>query len=69
MTELEQFKTEIEAFIEKHQMNATEFGKKFCQSSNFVFKLRKGREPMTATRQKIIKKMAIYEAVEGHSRP
>ena len=57
MSEIEQFKTEIERFIQANGLTPTGFGKKFAGDPLFVFQLRDGREPRTETRSKILEAM------------
>lgn len=57
MTEVEKFRTEVETFIARHGMKPTRFGKDFAGDPLFVFQLRKGREPRTDTRQKVLAAM------------
>lgn len=54
MTEIENFKSTVEAFIAQHELTATGFGKKFANDPLFVFQLRNGREPRTVTRRKVL---------------
>ncbi|MCI5073420.1 hypothetical protein [Oricola sp.] len=61
MSEIEAFKAEVERFIETHNLNPTQFGKTFAGDPLFVFQLRDGREPRTATRQKISAAMSEFE--------
>lgn len=61
MTDLERFVTEVEAYIAAHRMTPTQFGMMFAGDPKFVFDLRAGREPRTATRQRILD--AMREAV------
>ena len=55
---LEEFKAKIEAYISSHQMTPTSFGKSFAGDPLFVFQLREGREPRTATRNKVLEAMS-----------
>ncbi|TPM39344.1 hypothetical protein FJ951_26925 [Mesorhizobium sp. B2-2-3] len=54
MTDLERFQQIVEQFIADRAMSPTEFGKQFAGDPLFVFQLRKGREPRTATRQRVL---------------
>jgi len=54
MTDLEHFQQAVEQFIADKGMTPTEFGKQFAGDPLFVFQLRKGREPRTATRQRVL---------------
>lgn len=54
MTDLEHFQQAVEQFIADNAMTPTEFGKQFAGDPLFVFQLRKGREPRTATRQRVL---------------
>lgn len=64
MSEIETFKNSVEDFIAKANITPTLFGKKFANDPLFVFQLREGREPRSATRQKIIEAM---EAERGEA--
>jgi homoserine dehydrogenase len=57
MTEIEQFRTEVERFITDRGITPTRFGKEFAGDPLFVFQLREGREPRTDTRSRIIEAM------------
>lgn len=57
MSEIETFRTAVEAFLESHGMAPTRFGKQFAGDPLFVFQLRDGREPRTDTRLRIIEAM------------
>lgn len=46
-------------------MKATRFGKDFAGDPLFVFQLRKGREPRTDTRQRIVEAMSSRQAGEA----
>ena len=54
MSEIEHFKTAVEAFIASQKITATSFGKKFANDPLFVFQLRQGREPRSGTRAKVL---------------
>lgn len=60
MTEIEAFKAKVERFIVDHDMNATQFGKTFAGDPLFVFQLRDGREPRSATRDRIVSAMQDF---------
>lgn len=57
MSEIETFKETVEAFIADNNLTPTSFGKKFAGDPLFVFDLRQGREPRTATRQRVLEAM------------
>lgn len=63
MSEIETFKTTVEAFIKQKAITPTSFGKKYAGDPLFVFQLREGREPRTKTRQKVLDAIQS-EAVE-----
>jgi homoserine dehydrogenase len=46
---LEQFRSEVEAFLVDKEMQPTEFGRQTLGDPNFVFDIRDGREPRLAT--------------------
>jgi homoserine dehydrogenase len=62
MTEIEQFRTEVERFITDRGITPTRFGKEFAGDPLFVFQLREGREPRTDTRSRIIEAMRAEAA-------
>ncbi len=64
MSELEKFKSHVEAFILKNELTPTKFGSKFAGDPNFVFSLREGREPRSSTRQKVENSMLGSSANE-----
>lgn len=57
MTEIERFRTDVENYISRHKLSPTRFGKELAGDPLFVFQLRRGREPRTETRQKVLKAM------------
>lgn len=63
MTEAMSFLQTIEAFIDKHEMKPTQFGKLFAGDPLFVFQVRNGREPRSATRQRVLDAMREYQPV------
>lgn len=54
MSELDEFKSTVEHFIEANSMTPTQFGKRFASDPLFVFQLRNGREPRASTRRKVL---------------
>lgn len=58
MSEIEAFRKTVEAYIASKKITATRFGKDFAGDPLFVFQLRKGREPRTATRTKVLYALA-----------
>ena len=48
------FKKQVEDFLGKTDMNATNFGREAVSDPSFVFNLRKGRECRERTRLKVI---------------
>jgi len=54
MTEIERFRDTVEKFIAKRGMTPTQFGREYASDPLFVFQLRKGREPRSETRQRIL---------------
>lgn len=54
MTELECFRETIERFITENNLTATQFGREYASDPLFVFQLREGREPRSATRERIL---------------
>lgn len=66
MSEIETFIGTVEAYIAKENISPTQFGKKFAGDPLFVFDLRGGREPRTATRRKVLLAMELehQEAAE-----
>jgi homoserine dehydrogenase len=59
MTELERFQTTVERFISDNSLTPTQFGREYAADPLFVFQLRKGREPRSATRDRILAAMGI----------
>jgi len=57
MTEIEQFRAEVEQFLTDKGISPTRFGKEFAGDPLFVFQLREKREPRTDTRARIIEAM------------
>lgn len=57
MSEIEAFKNKVEAFIEARGITPTMFGKRFAGDPLFVFQLRQGREPRSATRARVLSAM------------
>lgn len=58
MTEIERFRDTVEQFIASKGITPTQFGREFAADPLFVFQLRDGREPRTATRQRILDAIA-----------
>ena len=58
MTEIERFRDSVEQFIASRGITPTQFGREFAADPLFVFQLREGREPRTATRQRILDAIA-----------
>ena len=54
MTEIERFRETVERFIASNGMTPTQFGREYAADPLFVFQLRAGREPRTATRERIL---------------
>lgn len=54
MTEIELFRETVERFIASNGMKPTKFGREYAGDPLFVFQLRRGREPRTETRQRIL---------------
>lgn len=53
MNELDKLRERVEAYIDRHGLTATRFGREAVGDPLFVFKLRGGREPRLATREKV----------------
>jgi len=53
MIEPNAFKAEIEAFIKKHGIAATRFGKEAVGDPEFVFDIREGRSPSWRTAERV----------------
>jgi len=64
MSEIEAFRARVEAFISKRGWTPTRFGREAARDPLFVFQLRDGREPRTATRQKVAEFMDEGDAAE-----
>ncbi|MEP2183367.1 hypothetical protein [Roseibium sp.] len=54
MSELETFRSSVEVFIKAHDWTPTRFGREAAGDPLFVFQLRKGREPRSATRERVL---------------
>lgn len=57
MDDIEKFKAAVERHLVETGTSPSGFGKKFARDPNFVFKLRKGREPRRAVRERILAAM------------
>lgn len=53
MSEIEAFRARVEAFISDRGWTPTRFGREAARDPLFVFQLRDGREPRSATRQRV----------------
>jgi predicted transcriptional regulator len=62
MSEIEKFRNEVERYLTETGVTPTQFGKDFAGDPLFVFQLRKGREPRTETRQRILDAMQTARA-------
>lgn len=65
MSEIEAFKSTVEKFIADNAMTPTQFGKQFARDPRFVFQLREGREPRTATRRHVLDALQREQAVSA----
>lgn len=54
MSEIDTFRARVEAFISERGWTATRFGRMAARDPLFVFQLREGREPRSATRLKVV---------------
>jgi hypothetical protein len=61
MTEIEKFRQKVEDFIAREGWSPSRFGQESANDAKLVFQLRSGREPMTATREKILRFMREYK--------
>ncbi len=66
MIEPNAFKAEIEAFIQKHGIAATRFGKEAVGDPKFVFDIREGRSPSWRTAARVKSFMAGYQPAPDH---
>ncbi|MHC5655991.1 hypothetical protein [Stappia sp. ICDLI1TA098] len=57
MSEVEAFIKSVERFIAVREWTATRFGREMVNDPRFVFQLRKGREPRSSVRQRVLEKM------------
>jgi hypothetical protein len=64
MSELLAFKSQVEQYLQANGMRPTRFGKLFANDPQFVFQLREGREPRSATRHKILEAMSSSAGAE-----
>ena len=60
----EQFRNEIEAFLQRHQMDAKTFGRNFMRDPRFVIDIRRGRSCSVATVDKVRHQMAAHHGEE-----
>ena len=54
---LEEFRSAVEEFIAREGVSPSAFGKNFTNDPLFVFQLRNGREPRSATKAKVLRAM------------
>lgn len=64
MTELERFIDAVEKYIAAQGISPTRFGKDFAGDPLFVFDLRKGREPRSDTRTRILEALSTAPTTE-----
>jgi len=62
MSEINEFRSAVEGFLAIHGMTDTEFGGRFAGDFSFVQRLRRGMEPMTPRRTRILEAMEKYNA-------
>lgn len=62
MDDIETFKAAVERHLIETGSSPTGFGKKFARDPNFVFRLREGREPRRAVRERILAAMKLEQA-------
>lgn len=62
MSDVATFREQVEQFIADREMTPTFFGKTFAGDPLFVFQLREGREPRSATRERVLAAMDQYKA-------
>jgi hypothetical protein len=65
MTIQDDFRAEIESFLERHDMKPAVFGQQALHDPKFVFDLRQGRSPSVKTIEKVRAWMAAQDAGEG----
>lgn len=58
MSIIEQFRGEVERFLDAHKMDPTTFGKQSVNDPNFVFRLRNGTDPRISTVERVRSFMA-----------
>lgn len=59
------FQSQIEEFIERHDLSPTTFGLWAMNDSRFVFDLQAGRRTFHETQEKVRTFMAAYEAKQA----
>ncbi|MBC22309.1 MAG: hypothetical protein CMJ32_00125 [Phycisphaerae bacterium] len=59
---MQQFTREVEAFLKRHSMRPSTFGRLIVNDPGFVFRLRKGGECRPSTIEHVRKEMAKKEA-------
>lgn len=63
MDDIERFKAAVERHLQETGTTPSGFGTKFARDPNFVFLLRKGREPRRAMRERILAAMKLEQAL------
>jgi len=61
-TEREKLLAEVEAFLERHDMPPSNFGRQAMSDATFVFDLRKGQDIKLSTADRCRRFMAEYKA-------
>lgn len=61
----EQFRAEVEGFLERTGTKATEFGRLAAGDPSFILNLRRGRSPTLATADRVI---AFIRETDAHDR-
>lgn len=60
MSDIQTFKQAVETFLRETEWTPTRLGRAAANDPLFVFQLRSGREPRSATRQRVIDFIAGY---------
>lgn len=69
MSEIDDFKKSVEAFLAAHSLSPSRFGGEIAGDPQFVFDLREGREPRSETRLRIAKAMQEFASAASESLP
>lgn len=69
MDDLQQFRDEVNSYLQVSGLTPTAFGDKAASDPNFVFELRNGREPRRSTIAKVRSYMADRQSPVSRETP